>query len=194
MNNIEKIEYLKGKGNISYEEANKLLEANDGDVIKVLCEMEKQGLLSEEKNKKKQNNSNKQSNNKQKNNSNNKKQEESKQEKTFGDSLKELFNKGNENRLVIKRDNDLIANISINYTILFIILAPHLSIVTVILILLLGYKIRFKKDKKYRSSEKVNDFVEKAKKNVKKSVESIVEEEIEEDTEDDDENEVTIED
>ncbi|MFP4698026.1 MAG: DUF4342 domain-containing protein [Eubacteriales bacterium] len=147
MISIEQIEYLRSKGNISYEEAKHLLEKYDGDVVKALCELEKRGKLSNNK----------------------------KEESTFMDSLKELFRKGNENRLLIKRKNDVIANFSINYTIVFIIMAAPLALVSIILVLILGYKIKFKKEN--HGDYDMNDFVDKATSNVKNSVKSMVEEE-----------------
>ncbi|TCT16294.1 uncharacterized protein DUF4342 [Natranaerovirga pectinivora] len=168
MNTIEKIEYLRGKADINYEEARIILEKHNDDVVKALCELEKRGLVYNTKKSQSKNNNNSQE--KSKTNDTNQKDE-----KSFGDSLKELFRKGNENRLVVKRNNDIIANISINYTLFFIIFAPHLAVFTLVLTLILGYKIRFKKEKSH-SDIKVNEFVEKAASNVKESVKSFVEE------------------
>ncbi len=42
---LQSIEYLREKADISYEEAANLLEEQNGDVMYVLIEMEKQGRL-----------------------------------------------------------------------------------------------------------------------------------------------------
>lgn len=42
---LANIEYLREKANISYEEAEQLLEANDGNVMRVLVELEREGRV-----------------------------------------------------------------------------------------------------------------------------------------------------
>ncbi len=42
---LEKIEYLREKANVTYDEAMRLLEENNGDVMRVLVALEKQGRV-----------------------------------------------------------------------------------------------------------------------------------------------------
>lgn len=152
---VDQIEYLKNKANITYNEAKTLLEKYDGDVIKALCELEERDKLYK---------TNKEG-----------KRDKAKEEKTFFDHLKDLFRKGYQNRLIVKRNQDVIANFSVNFTLIVILFAPHLSIFSLVLILILGYRIRFKKEGN-RTNFEVNEFVNQATQTVKRTVKNIMDE------------------
>lgn len=144
---IEQVEFLKSKADISYDEAKKLLEKHNGDMVEALTELEKSGKI------------NKKTYNK---------------EKSLGSSFKRLFKKGHENRFVVRRGDDVIANLSINFMIFTLIFAGHFLLVSLIIILLLGYKINFKKEKSTECAySSVKDFVKEAKQNVENTVNNL---------------------
>lgn len=149
---IEDIEYLRTKAGISYEDAKELLEKNNGDVVKALCDLEQTGKLGNK-------------------NTNNKK------EKTLFDQLVDLCKIGYENRLVVKRKEDIILNLSINFVIFTFVVALHISFIGFLLSIILGYKISFQKEGSNTNADAeqtVKDFVDKAGVNLKKTVNEFV--------------------
>ena len=147
---IEQVEYLKSKANISYEEAKGLLEKYNGDMLEAVTELERAGKIGKGKSVPK--------------------------EKTPVSSIKGLFKKGYENRLVIKRKEDVIANLSINFTLLTFLIAGHFAFFTFLIILFMGYKISFKNETSGEKKCDMNEFFEKAKTNVADVVNNLVKE------------------
>ncbi len=143
---FEQIEKLRSMANVTYEEAKEILEKYDGDMVKAIVELEKEGKL----------------------NSNCNNQQQQTDEDSIFNSIKYWFKKGNENRLIIKDGEDTILNFSINFTILSVIFAFHLAVFGFILIIVLGYKIRF--GKKEGNTLDVTEFAKATAQKVKQTV------------------------
>lgn len=137
---IEKIEDLKKRANISYEEAKKLLEKHNGDILEALIELEK------------------------KNRTYTKESEET----DFLARIKKLFIKGNKTKFVVKRKDEIIVNIPVNFAILTVIMGFHLALVGVILIFVTGCKMTIKKPEgqEIDVDEAIVDVSEKVRKTV----------------------------
>jgi len=173
---FEQIEKLKELADISFEEAKAILEKYDGDIIKATVELERQGKVR----------------------NNSKYNKDSKQEKNFMTTLKELFNKGQLTRFTIKRKEDVIVNLSINFTIVLLIFGFHIFVIGLVFSLFSGYKIKIIKEK--GPVVEVDEFVSKASQNIKNVVNNMTETRKDTKTEDKsdckstgDYNEITIE-
>ena len=129
MSNIEQIKYLRNRANISYEEASKLINKYDGDMVKILCELENEGKLFGAKNE-------------------NRNRSNQKKDKTFSDDINNLLKKGEANRFIVKNGEEIIVNLSINYMILFVIFGNILVIISLVGIFALGYTISFTNNNK----------------------------------------------
>lgn len=99
---LDKIDQIRERTGLSYEEANKLLEENEGDVIKALIAAEK--IVKEP---------------------------EDEKMTTKGDEiierLKSLIREGNVTKIVVKKDDEIIMNIPVNAGAVGIILSPYLG-------------------------------------------------------------------
>ena len=173
---FEQIEKLRELADISFEEAKTILEKYDGDIIKATVELEKQGKLKDyvKLNKK------------------------GKEEKKLMNTLKAWFNKGQSTRFLVKRKEDIIINLSMNFTIILLLFGFHIFIIGLVLSLFNGYKIKIIKEKS-RVVE-VDEFVNRASENIKNVVNNMTNTSQEKKTEDksdskskEDYNEFTIE-
>jgi hypothetical protein len=117
---IEKIEELKKRSKISYEEAKILLEKHNGNVVEALIELEKNKKISESCSR-------------------------GKESYEGMSKIKKLFNRGNCIRLIITRKNETIANVPLNYLILAMILGFHLMVLSLIIVFITGCKMSIKK-------------------------------------------------
>jgi len=134
MNNemIQNIEYLREKANVSYEEAMELLQNNDGDVMRVMIDLEKEGRLY----------------------SNPTDRGDARIEQQFHDELNEakgkaksFFEKAKQTRLVIERKNqhgekETVANVSALVAGCATVVAPHLTIAAGLLSLITGHQVK----------------------------------------------------
>jgi hypothetical protein len=115
---VESLEFLKQKSNITYDAAVELLKKYDGDVALAIVDLEKQGKLKVEPATK-----------------------QTKQKTEKGDGwLSRLFRKLMAHRLVIKKEDLVIANISWLFIIISILTAPWLVFFAFIASMILGYK------------------------------------------------------
>lgn len=122
---IGKIEELKKRAKVSYKEAKQILEKHNGDIVEALIELEQkkktfERTRSDESNK-------------------------SKESEGFTLKLKKLFIKGNRTKLLITKEKETIANIPVNYAIIFLVFAFHLSLFTLLLVFVTGCKTAIKK-------------------------------------------------
>lgn len=104
---LEKIELVKDRTGVSYAEAKEALEAADGSVVDAIISIEETI--------------------------------DRKESKSFGkqgtavlDSLKELVQKGNVAKIVVKKDDEVILNIPVNAGILGTVIAPWGAVIGVI--------------------------------------------------------------
>ncbi|NLK68263.1 MAG: DUF4342 domain-containing protein [Clostridiaceae bacterium] len=122
---LEQVDQLRKRTNCSYEEAKELLEKHDGNVLEAIVDFERS------KNTKYNYNSS----------SYNRKEKQ----KDFWLSVKQLIQKGFENRVVIENENGVLVNIPVNIMILIVIFVAYIAIPLFIILLFLGYKISIRK-------------------------------------------------
>ena len=143
---LEKVEKLRQKANVSYEEAKEALDKANGDLLDAMIMLEKEGkteapktesystdyesskkypaVIDECHNKKKS-------------------EKESINDWWITKKIKELWKKGNENFLIIERNEETVLNIPVWVFILILLLAWHVSLVVIIVSLFLGCHYRF---------------------------------------------------
>lgn len=175
---IELIDEMRKRTNCSYQEAKELLEKHNGDMIEAIIDFErKQGPKSKHKN--------------------------HHHEHNHGEKAKSLFNKGFKTRFIIEKDGSIILNISVNVLILGLLLTMPVIILDMIffvVIYLMGYKIRIRKEE--GKEVDINEFVDDLSTKVKTAADKMTEKPVENsqtdhsnvsEKKDDDYNEITIE-
>lgn len=100
---LEKIDLIRERTGLSYTEANELLERNDGDVVAALMEAEEQIKL------------------------------EGSCISSKGDEvlnkIKELIKEGNVNKIIVKKDDEVVMKIPVNAGAIGVIISPFLGAV-----------------------------------------------------------------
>lgn len=114
---FEKIEELRKRANISYADAEFLLEKHDGDILQALIELER--------NKKTHPNSDQVSN--------------------FIQRVHGLYRAGNRTKFIITRNGDIVVNVPVNYLLLSLIISLHLAAISLIIVFVTGCKMSIKK-------------------------------------------------
>lgn len=126
--NLEQIEMLKARANVSYQEAKEILEKCNYDVVDALIELEKQSKVNPSKT-----------------------TEATGEKACCGTARKilkygeTLFHKGNETKFVISKADNKIVDLPVNVVILSTIIAAPVTIFGVIGALVTNHKIRFAK-------------------------------------------------
>jgi len=166
MDQLEKVEKLREKANVSYEEAKEALEANNWDILDAMVYLEKAGKVegpkatsyttNGEDDSSTQNNSTSYSSN----------------NTSFGEVIGKFFSwcgkvikKGNENSFQIERNNEKPTCIPVTIFVLFVVFIFWVTIPLLVIGLFFGFKYSFRGpdvDKK-----PVNDFMDKASETAK---------------------------
>ena len=147
--NMEQIDEMRKRTNCSYQEAKELLEKHNGDLIDAIVEFEK------------------------KHSQGSKSTSSSKKESGFVTKVKDLVQKGFLTRFVIEKEKNTILNIPVNILILAVIITMPifwLYPVLFILIYLMGYKIRIRKE---GQEVDINEIVDGIGSKVKTATESM---------------------
>ena len=144
---IEDIELIRRKSGISYQEAVALLDYHNGNVARALVDLERNGRIKPE--------------------GAQRASEKSQARKTgFSNLMTRLY----QCRLKIKKGNITIANLSLLFSVVALIISPHLVILGIILCLILGYHITFVTRVADFAAENLERMVKNAAQNVKSSV------------------------
>ena len=117
--NLEQIDELRKRANVSYEDAKNALEKSSGDLIEALVYLEKQNKIKPEEN--------------------------PCSESIFLKKVKKLIKKGNATKLIIKKGDIVVLNICVTIAIMITIVATPLVIAALIFALATNHKIRIKK-------------------------------------------------
>ncbi|GHU74082.1 hypothetical protein AGMMS49992_14540 [Clostridia bacterium] len=170
---LDKVEYLRSKADISYEEALSMLERFDGDLTRVLIELERAnrirpaapqfancgpafrqyaphsrvGFGTDQA------------------------LPPRRHRNHFERVVKMLFH----NNLQVTRDGDMIMNLPVICYIVLLLFAPHITIIGVVLILLFGCHIGMKRMPRSFSQQDVADFASHAVENVHSTINNISE-------------------
>ena len=163
MDTFEKVEKLREKANVTFEEAKAALDEANGDLLDAMILLERQGkadarresystkddadlMVVDEPEKK-----------------------EKKHGNAFTDKLKVLWHKSCENYFVIEKDENGILNIPIWVFILIIIFTWHVSLIAMVVALFFGCRYSFKGADEMKTANEVCDKVSEAAEKVKES-------------------------
>ena len=161
MDNFEKVEKLREKANVTFEEAKAALEEANGDLLDAMILLEKQGKAEERK----ESYSTKES------------AElmvvdepaskEKKRGNAFTDKLKVLWHKSCENYFVIEREDKVMLNIPIWAFIVILAFTWHVTLIAMVVALFFGCKYSFKGAAQMKTANDVCDKVSEAAEKVK---------------------------
>lgn len=118
--NLEQIDALRERANVSYEDAKEALEKCNYDIVEALVYLEKQNKINPQKIKKNDCSS-------------------------FKQTIKDLIKKGNETKLVITKKENTVLNIPVNVAVIGTVIVPPLAVAGVAAALLTNHKIKFEK-------------------------------------------------
>lgn len=145
---LEKIDLLRNRVNTSYEEAKAALEKTNGDLVEALIYFEKE----------------------------NKTKPEEKKAADFASEatgfIKSLIQKGNNTRLIIKKEDKDIINLSMTVSVIGGVLAPYIPLVGIPLAVITKHKVRIVKSN--GEDMKINKVIDKVSETVTTTVDSIV--------------------
>lgn len=134
---LANIEYLREKANVSYEEAERLLNENGGNVMRVLVELERQGQVYSQAS----------------GNAETVHHAEQAKKTSIHDETKKVkpfIKQAMATRLVVKKKRedgkqDMVANVPVPFAILFALCAPWLTIATAVVAFATGYNVNVDK-------------------------------------------------
>lgn len=146
--NLQNIDLVKERANVSYEDAKDALEKCNNDVVDSLVYLEKQNKI--------------------------KSGEKVKCESTVFNKIKELVKKGNSTRFIIKKKENALLNICVTFAAVITVVAFPAVIAVLILALITNHKIRFEKANG-ESIENVNEVFDKMSASITSVTNKIVE-------------------
>ncbi|MBU3182653.1 DUF4342 domain-containing protein [Clostridium psychrophilum] len=117
--NLDQIDELRKRANVSYGDAKNALEETGGNIIEALIYLEKQNKIKPEENTCCKNN--------------------------FLKTLKSIIKKANGTKLIIKKNDVVVLNVCVTIAIIISIIAPPLVIALLIFCLITNHKIRIRK-------------------------------------------------
>lgn len=139
MINLENIDVLKDRANVSYQEAKEALELCDGNLVDALIYLEKSEKIRPER----------------------KAAHErfAESSKSFGEETKKVFSKMNAHRFMIQKNGETFLNIPSILALILILVTFPVSVVLMVLGVVFGFKfrIRNKKGKAYEMMEKIKE-------------------------------------
>lgn len=147
--NLEQIDELRKRANVSYEDAKNALEECSGNIIEALVYLEKQNKIKPEVT--------------------------PSSESKFFKKVKSLIKKGNETKLLVKKDEVVVLNICVTLATVITIVATPLVIAALVIALVTNHKIRIEK-KDHKDLEEVNNIFDKMSVAVNKVTTKITEE------------------
>ena len=154
---IEDIEILRKKSGMSYQEAVALLDYHNGHLARALIDLEKHGRLTEEPKEKEG-----------KATMNDKKLSDTK------DKALNIIQKLYRSRVKIRKKDTPVMNVSVLFSALCLLFAPHMTIAGIIVSMILGYQFSFSRMDPEFASENLEKMVKRAAQNAKSSVSSVV--------------------
>lgn len=113
---LEKIDLLRKRADVSYQEAKQALEENDGNVVEALAYLEEKERIRPEK---------------------------ESCGRSFWNNTKSVYRKSSSIRFVISRDGQILLNVGVPLALLVSVIAMPLAVTLLVLALLTGCKIRF---------------------------------------------------
>jgi hypothetical protein len=117
--NLEQIETLRERANVSYEEAKAALETCNGDIVEALIYLERQNKVKADR--------------------------KTCAESGFFSSVKQLVKKCNRIKFIIKKQDTVVINLPLTIVILITAFLPPLVAIGLVVALVTNHKIRFQK-------------------------------------------------
>lgn len=154
---IEDIELIRKKSGISYQEAVALLDYHNGNVARALIDLERNGRLHPE-------------------NARPTQSAEHTGERRNKGGFSSLMTRLYQFRLKVRKGDVVILNLSVLFSLLALLVSPHLVIIGLVLMLILGYRITFDRKDGDFASDNLESMVKNAAQNVKESVSGIARE------------------
>lgn len=144
---MEQIDELRGRVNVSYEDAKEALEQCNGDILEAIIYLEKNSKIKSEEN-----------------------NSEDKTNKETGASdaicgviswCKKIIRKGNSNYIAIKKNENIILKLSLTISSIIVVLAPYITIPLLVIALFTGHRFSFYGEdiEKTRANEALNKVV-----------------------------------
>jgi hypothetical protein len=130
---MENIDELRRRTNVSYEAAKDALERCNDDLLEAIVYLEKQNMV--------------------------KSNPACENSESLWDKFKKLVRKGNNSRFIVHKRQNTIICIPVTLAVIIGIAAPHLTILSLIVVLLTGHRIRF--ESKDLECGKVNEMMDK---------------------------------
>lgn len=172
MDNFEKVEKLRQRANVSYEEAREALDAANGDLLDAMIYLEKKGKVAGNDNVEKftgevvdypaVNSKKDNSDKKEKKNANGKSAGEK-----FSDFCKKAWQKGNDNEFVVRHKDEVIIRIPVWVMIVILVFTFHITLPVMLISLFFSCKYGFEgKDdlsKVNRAMDKASDIADNIK-------------------------------
>jgi len=139
--NLELIDELRKRANVSYEDARDALEKCNGDMVEALIYLEKEKKIKPEN------------------------------DNSFFEKIKGIITKGNNTNFIIKKKDKMILSLPVTIVVIITVFAPYVAIPGILLALLLGYRIKFQgkngDDMKVNETlDKVSDSVNNMKRKI----------------------------
>lgn len=137
--NLDHIDELKRRANVSYGDAKEALEHCNGDLLEALIYLEKENRIKPEK------------------------------EHNCPSKMKSLFHKANNTRFVIKKKDRTVLDLSVTVSVILTVFASYIVIPVLLLALVTGHRMKFKgkggEDIKVNETlNKISNVVDTAKK------------------------------
>lgn len=161
MDTFEKVEKLREKANVTFEEAKAALDETNGDLLDAMILLEKQGKAQTRKESYSTREANELLVVDQP------EEKETKHGNAFTDKLKSLWHKSCENYFVVERNDDVIINIPIWVFIIILIFTWHVTLVAMVIALFVGCRYSFKGEDEMKVANNVCDKVTEAAEKVK---------------------------
>ena len=161
MDTFEKVEKLREKANVTFEEAKAALDEANGDLLDAMILLEKQGKAEERK----ESYSTKE--NAELMVVDEPASKEKKRGNAFTDKLKVLWHKSCENYFVIEREDKVMLNIPIWAFIVILAFTWHVTLIAMVVALFFGCKYSFKGAAQMKTANDVCDKVSEAAEKVK---------------------------
>ena len=162
MDNFEKVEKLREKANVTFEEAKAALEEANGDLLDAMILLEKQGKAEAQK---------ESFSTKDEPSSlmvvDEPEKKDKKRGNAFTDKLKALWHKSCENYFVVERNEETIVNIPIWVFIIILLFTWHVTLAAMIIALFFGCRYSFKGAAEMKLANDVCDKVSEAADKVK---------------------------
>lgn len=138
--NLDQIDELKKRANVSYGDAKEALEQCNGDLLEALIYLETRNKIKPEQ-----------------------------QSCSFLSKMKSLFHKGNQTSFIIRKKQRTVLDLSVTITALLAVCAPYIVIPVLLLALVTGHRMKFEgnngEDIKVNSTlDKISAAVDSAKK------------------------------